>query len=42
MSSRIEKFTNVTVTYDKETGYLYIDDEKQMKQLAIFYVQEEE
>lgn len=42
MSNHIEKFTNVTVTYDKETGYLYIDDEKTDEQLAVFYVQEEE
>lgn len=42
MSGRIERFKNVVVTYDKITGYLYIDDEKTDEQLAVFYVQEEE
>ena len=42
VSNRIERFTNVVVTYDKITGYLYIDDEKTDEQLAIFYVNEED
>ena len=42
MMDHIEKFTNVVVTYDKATGYLYIDDEKTDEQLAIFCVLEEE
>lgn len=42
VSNRMERFKNVVVTYDKTTGYLYIDDEKTDEQLAIFYVQEEE
>ena len=41
VSNRIERFTNVIVTYDKATGYLYIDDVTTDEQLAIFYVQEE-
>lgn len=39
---RVEQFRNVVVTYDKTTGYLYIDDEETDEQLAVFYVQEEE
>lgn len=42
VSNRIEIFKNVVVTYDKITGYLYIDDEETDEQLAIFYVQEED
>lgn len=42
VSNRVERFENVVVTYDKTTGYLYIDDEETDEQLAIFYVQEEE
>lgn len=42
VSNRMERFKNVVVTYDKTTGYLYIDDEETDEQLAIFYVQEEE
>lgn len=42
VSNRIERFKNVVVTYDKITGYLYIDDEKTDEQLAVFCVQEEE
>ena len=42
VSNHIERFKNVVVTYDKITGYLYIDDEKTDGQLAIFYVQEQE
>lgn len=42
VSNHIERFKNVVVTYDKETGYLYIDDEETDEQLAIFYVQEED
>ena len=42
VSNRIERFKNVVVSYDKITGYLYIDDEETDEQLAVFYVQEEE
>ena len=42
MRNHVEKFTNVVVTYDKATGYLYIDDEKTDEQLAIFCVLEED
>lgn len=38
MSSHEEIFKNVVVTYNKATGYLYIDDEKTDEQLAIFCV----
>lgn len=36
MSDNIKTFKNVVVTYDKETGYLYIDDEETDEQLAVF------
>lgn len=42
MSEHEEIFKNVKVTYDKATGYLYIDDEKTDEQLAIFCVIEED
>lgn len=38
MSTHREKFENVTVDYDKFTGYLYINDDETDEQLAIFYV----
>lgn len=42
VSDRMERFKNVVVTYDKITGYLYIDDEKTDEQLAIFCVIDED
>lgn len=42
MSEHIEKFKNVSVEYDKATGYLYIDDEESDEQLAVFCVIEED
>lgn len=42
MSKVFEKFENVTVNYDKGTGYLYIDDNETDEQLAIFCVIEED
>lgn len=42
MSSHIEKFINVTVDYNKSTGYLYINDYKTDEQLAVFCVLEED
>lgn len=42
MSKHLEKFENVTVEYDKITGYLYINDSETDEQLAIFYVNEED
>lgn len=36
MSNHIKTFKNVVVTYDKETGYLFIDDEETDEQLAVF------
>lgn len=35
-SDRIKTFKNVVVTYDKETGYLFIDDEETDEQLDVF------
>lgn len=42
MSKHFEKFENVTVEYDKLTGYLYINDSESDEQLAIFCVTEED
>lgn len=42
MSKHEEIFKNVKVTYDKNTGYLYIDDAKTDEQLAVFCVIEED
>lgn len=42
MSKHFEKFEDVTVEYDKLTGYLYINDSETDEQLAIFRVIEEE
>lgn len=42
MSKHIEKFENVTVEYDKSTGYLYIEDNETGEQLGIFCVLEED
>lgn len=42
MSKVFEKFENVTVSYDKLTGYLYIEDGDTGKQLAVFCVNEED
>lgn len=41
MSKVYEKFENVTVNYNKTTGYLYINDDETDEQLAIFYVVKE-
>lgn len=38
MSKHEEIFKNVTVTYNKVTGYLYINDEETDEQLAVFCV----
>ena len=42
MSNHVEVFKKVKVEYDKETGYLYIDDYDTDEQLAIFCVIEED
>lgn len=42
MSSHEEIFKNVKVTYNKETGVLFIDDMESDEQLAVFYVMEED
>lgn len=41
-SVRIKRYKNIVVSYDKVTGYLYIDDEETDEQLEVFCVQEEE
>ena len=41
-SRHLEKFENVTVDYNKSTGYLYISDNETNEQLAMFYVIEED
>lgn len=42
MVKHAEVFNKVKVTYDKETGYLYIDDYDTDEQLAIFCVIDED
>ena len=42
MSNHIEVFKKSKVTYDKETGHLYIDDYDTDEQLAIFCVIDED
>lgn len=42
MRKHIEKFENVTVEYNKSTGYLYINDVETDEQLAVFCVIEED
>lgn len=42
MSKVYEKFENVTINYDKTTGYLYINDGEPDEQLAVFCVIEED
>ena len=42
MSKVYEKFENVTVSYNKTTGYLYINDDETDEQLAMFCVIDED
>lgn len=42
MSKVYEKFENVTVSYNKTTGYLYINDGESDEQLAMFCVIDED
>lgn len=37
-----EVYNNVRVIFDKETNYLYIEDPEDGRQLALYYVEEED
>lgn len=40
--SKYKIYKHVTVTYDINTHYLYIDDSETDEQLEVFYVNEED
>lgn len=42
MKTRLEVFSDVIVAYNKDTGYLTIDDKDSGEQLAMYYVREED